>query len=734
MSQRKFERAARQRRLAAGRRESGRRRTGVAAAGAVGAVVLFAPAAANAATFQVDKTTDGAPGGACDAGAAGDCSLRDAITLANANAEDDTITFGAGVTGTITLNQGQLPITAADALDIQGPGANALTISGADESRVFAILTGSGAVKISGLTVTNGDGSPDAGGADAQGEGGAILTEAGLTLVDSVVTGSKATNGGGIASADGSGEVALENGHVNGNEADGTGGGIESGDDLTLTSSTVSGNTAATGGGGVAQQSEPDRNNPKYALSTSDTTVAGNEAFNGSGGGVLIDAQTTKYTFIERTTVSGNKAVGQGGTGGGIDFRNTVYGLAQIINSTIATNQSGGAGGGIHVGSNFVVERRGSAAGRAEEEGGPSFGTLGVDNTTVADNDSDTTGGGIAIEANAVANEAVELSSTIVGDNTATSADKDLSNDPGGDDFNSEFSLVETPGGATLNTDPAKPTITGQDPQLGALGSNGGPTQTKLPAEASPAIDQGDANGLDVEQRKTARTVDLAPANASDGTDIGAVEIASKPPVPPAAGTPPATPVPVLPSATPTICGRRAISLVRADRKGKKVKLTGLVGASLYGKKVTIQTDLRGAKSSKFTKTKTIRASSPHRRVHHDRARTGQALPHQRALPRRRGTIQVTRAQAAPAAELASRSSRPTARSRSRDGSTAPCSANGARWSSAAWSAAATASSAAPAPARTAATPSSSRTPAYAAWRSSAPRSRSCARRARRST
>ncbi len=95
----------------------------------MGAVVLFAPAAANAATFQVDNTGDGAPVGTCDAGTANDCNLREAITLANANAEDDVITFGPGVTGTIQLNQGELPVNSADALEIQGPGASALTVS-----------------------------------------------------------------------------------------------------------------------------------------------------------------------------------------------------------------------------------------------------------------------------------------------------------------------------------------------------------------------------------------------------------------------------------------------------------------------------------------------------------------------------------------------------------------------------------------------------------------------------
>ena len=60
----------------------------------------------------------------------------------------------------------------------------------------------------------------------------------------------------------------------------------------------------------------------------------------------------------------------------------------------------------------------------------------------------------------------------------------------------------------------------------------------------------------------------------------------------------------------PAICGRRAISLVRADVRGKKVKLTGLVGSALFGKRVTIQTDPKGARNSAFTTTTTVTASS----------------------------------------------------------------------------------------------------------------------------
>jgi hypothetical protein len=193
----------------------------------------------------------------------------------------------------------------------------------------------------------------------------------------------------------------------------------------------------------------------------------------------------------------------------------------------------------------------------------------------------------------------VGLSSTIVGDNTAASTDKDLSTTTEG--ISSVFGLVEVPGGASLTTNGAQPTITGQDPQLGGLANNGGPTATKLPALSSPAIDKGTANALTIDQRHLPRTLNLGPANASDGTDIGAVEIPA----------PPANPVtPSSTTSTPTQCGRRAISLVRADIKGGKVKLTGLVGSKLYGKTVTIQTDPKGAKASGFTRTTTVKSSS----------------------------------------------------------------------------------------------------------------------------
>src|SRR5205085_3631213 len=72
-------------------------------------------APAEAATFTVTNLNDSGPG-----------SLRQAIDDANGAGGPDVITFQAGLTGTITLTSGQLDLY--DSVDIQGPGASAITV------------------------------------------------------------------------------------------------------------------------------------------------------------------------------------------------------------------------------------------------------------------------------------------------------------------------------------------------------------------------------------------------------------------------------------------------------------------------------------------------------------------------------------------------------------------------------------------------------------------------------
>ena len=103
--------------------------------------------------FHVTTLADGGAG-----------SLRAAIAQANAHAGADIIDFQPGLTGTIALTGGELDIT--DDLTINGPGADRLTVSGNNISRVFKVESGE-TVTISGLTIAGGNaGSGNGGGID----------------------------------------------------------------------------------------------------------------------------------------------------------------------------------------------------------------------------------------------------------------------------------------------------------------------------------------------------------------------------------------------------------------------------------------------------------------------------------------------------------------------------------------------------------------------------------------
>src|SRR5687768_8011348 len=137
------------------------RRAGLAAGAAAGAFALSAPNA-HAINFQVDSLADGPSDGEC----AADCTMREALTLANGSADADNITFQASLSGTIHLSSGVLVRTGNYNLTIDGPGAGQITISGdgdnngSPNSRVLRVsddgANDSGDVSIEGLTLTKG--------------------------------------------------------------------------------------------------------------------------------------------------------------------------------------------------------------------------------------------------------------------------------------------------------------------------------------------------------------------------------------------------------------------------------------------------------------------------------------------------------------------------------------------------------------------------------------------------
>jgi hypothetical protein len=261
-----------------------KRRTVTGAGLGLGAI-LAAPTAAQAEDIKVTNLNDSGSG-----------SLSEAIADANIDADSDRVLFQSKLSGTITLD-GVLEIYSP--MEILGPGARRITVSGDDQSRVFRLFTDAGDdVTISGLTLTRGFG-----GLLLDTSGGAIRSDvADLTLSHVAVTKSDSDlNGGGIAVP--SGSLTVESSTISGNTAGGNGGGIyfatDGSGELEIRSSTVSGNQANSYGGGA------------YLVATSPETAAilnatmtGNEAgANGGGGGIY---EAGGGALIRGSIIAGN--------------------------------------------------------------------------------------------------------------------------------------------------------------------------------------------------------------------------------------------------------------------------------------------------------------------------------------------------------------------------------------------------------------------------------------------
>ena len=220
----------------------------------------------------------------------------------------------------------------------------------------------------------------------------------------------------------------------------------------------------------------------REALSLLESAVRGNsEAINEKIGGGLHNFAEGLMT-VRRSEVAGNTAVSDGG-----GIRNA--GGLTIVNSTISNNE---ATGGIAFG------------GGVANDGEPIL----LKNSTVTANTATDTGGGLT------GPEGYVLVSSIVADNTAQNGFQD---DVSAAVQLADASLIQDTQGATIQAT-RNGTITGQDPQLGALADNGGPTRTHLPQEGSPVIDAGiNTDGLQHDQRGFPRVSDAGP-------DMGAAE------------------------------------------------------------------------------------------------------------------------------------------------------------------------------------------------------------------
>jgi len=255
-------------------------------------------------------------------------TLQAAIAQANDHtANQYLITFA--VTGTIDLTSALPDLTNNITIQIQGPGASSLTVSGGGSSSNFSVFTVNSGVtaSISGLTISNGNAS----------YGGGVYNSGNLTLTNDTLSGNSAQlYGGGVYN---SGTATLTNDTLSGNSAQ-QGGGVVNFGTATLTNDTLSGNSASEAGGGVI--------NIGTATLTNDT-LSGNSAQQG-GGGVINDSTAT----LTNDTLSGNSAQ----YGGGVYN----YYTATLNNTVVANSPSGGDIFGSVSGSNNLIDDASTAA------------------------------------------------------------------------------------------------------------------------------------------------------------------------------------------------------------------------------------------------------------------------------------------------------------------------------------------------------------------------------------
>jgi parallel beta-helix repeat protein len=443
------------------------------------------PARARLALESLEDRTVPAPFLVTNLDDTGTGSLRDAIAQANALGGLDTISFQAGLSGTITLTTGELDIT--DPVQINGPGAGAIVVSGNNTSRIFGIDNGAAGfidVTIGGLTLTGGNAGT--------GDGGAIkVADEHLTLTGVILTSNSASRGGAVYTQ---GQLAVAASTFGGNHATGTG--------------------ANAGGGAIFLDTN-------QACSIVDSVIADNQSTStGEGGGGIGVAAGGNLT-IERTTISSNRALGPFANGGGVSFVNN--GSLTIRTSTLSGNSAEGSGGGIFADSaGTTIENSTISSNSARFDGGGidlNAGTLVLRNSTVAFNvaDSDNFGGGNG-GGIFVGTAGVTLQSTIVSNNLF-GATGGISPDISGP-VTATVSLVKDITG-TILLGGSSGNITGVDPLLGGLANNGGPTPTHALAAGSIAIDHG-ANfaGTAFDQRGAPFARLVGPA-----VDIGAFEL-----------------------------------------------------------------------------------------------------------------------------------------------------------------------------------------------------------------
>lgn len=286
-------------------------------------------ARAGAATIVVDSLADGpsAPGAPC--------TLREALESVNAGVagfgcvasgppfgSEDRIAFAPGLTGTLTIAPAQGPLAVTRPVAIAGPGVASLAISGGGTTGLLRL---GASARVSGLTLTRGNGAGLPGGGAVAIDGAAEVAFADVVFAEN----SSPVHGGAIAVVQPMAALVIER-------------------------ASFRGNSAFFGDGGALDARQPG------ALAIRDSRFEANRAWDRGGAVHLVETRPGRSHAIEATEFRGNEA--------GFEFppvrRSTVSGVAAVRGGfpldggAIDATVEGTGGAMLTIGnSNFIANR-----------------------------------------------------------------------------------------------------------------------------------------------------------------------------------------------------------------------------------------------------------------------------------------------------------------------------------------------------------------------------------------
>lgn len=432
----------------------------------------------------------------------GGCTLAAAISSANTDTRVGGCRSGNGPDTIALLNGSVHTLTTADNV---ANGANGLpqitstiTINGnnstirrsATASTTFRIfdIADSGDLTLNKVIVEGGVSA-----FSAVNDGGGIFNAGSLTMNNSsLIDNFAGERGGGLFNATG-GTAVLTNSIIEDSDASGTGGAIFIQNGLvSIRNSTITLNRAGAGGGILVSGG---------GLSVLSGSQVTNNTANAGGGGISVNPGVL-FTTVGESRVANNMA----SSGGGIENFGS---LMLVLNSTIENNVAPNAGGGITNAQGTLALLSSTVSGNTSSSGGgiynyrftPSLPTIAnVFNSTVSGNIAESVGGGILTSSLAetnlvnstVANNEGNLGNGLFNGSTTTLRNSIVADNAGAQCSNSGF-FVFTDLGKNWFEDASCNGIAQNDPRLGPLRNNGGPTKTHALLAGSGAIDGGDS-------------------------------------------------------------------------------------------------------------------------------------------------------------------------------------------------------------------------------------------------